>query len=77
VRSGRTSFADWGRYYIHIHIDYKVALLSEESSMYMNFIDWMAKTSRKKKKTYNDYWKLLCICFSLLARRQITDNVLE
>jgi len=30
--------------------DHKVALLSEESSMYMNFIDWMARTSHKKKK---------------------------
>jgi hypothetical protein len=46
--------------------------------MYMNFIDWIARTSRKKKKrTYNDYWKLLCIYFSLVARRQMTDNVLE
>ena len=44
----------------HIRVDHKVALLSEESSMYMNFIDWMARTSRKKKKkTYSDYWKLL------------------
>ena len=46
--------------------------------MYMNFIDWMARTSRKKKKkTYSDYWKLLCICFSLLAQHQMTGNVLE
>jgi hypothetical protein len=46
--------------------------------MYMNFIDWMARTSRKKKKkTYSDYWKLLYICFSLLAQRQISGNVLE
>src|SRR2546423_1397653 len=46
--------------------------------MYMNFIDWMARTSRKKKKkTYSDYWKLLCICFSLLAQRQMSGNVLE
>jgi hypothetical protein len=37
------------------HIDHKVALLSEESSMYMNFIDWIARTSRKKKKkTYTE-----------------------
>jgi hypothetical protein len=29
--------------------------------MYMNFIDWMARTSRKKKKkTYSDYWN----CFA-------------
>ena len=46
--------------------------------MYMNFINWMARTSRKKKKkTYSDYWKLLCICFSLLAQRQMSGNVLE
>jgi hypothetical protein len=57
-----------GRYCTHIHVDHKVALLSEESSMYMNFIDWMARISRKKKKkTYSDYWKLLYIYFSLLA----------
>ena len=42
------------------------------------FIDWVARTSRKrKKKTYSDYWKLLCRCFSLVARRQMTGNVLE
>jgi hypothetical protein len=45
--------------------------------MYLNFTNWMARTSRKKKKkTYNDYWKLLCICFSLLARCQMTDNIM-
>jgi hypothetical protein len=46
--------------------------------MYMNFIDWMARTSRKKKKKiYSDYWKLFCICFLLLAQRQMAGNVLE
>ena len=39
-----------GRYCTHIYVDHKVALISEESSMYMNFIDWIARTSRKKKK---------------------------
>jgi hypothetical protein len=44
----------------------------------MNFLDWMAKTSRKKKKrTYSNYWKCLCVYFSLLAQRQMTDNVLK
>jgi hypothetical protein len=50
VRSGRISFADWGRYCTHIHVDHKVALFSEESSMYMNFIDWIARTSAKRKR---------------------------
>ena len=71
VRSGRISLLTEAGTCTHIHVDHKVALLSEESSMYMNFIDWVARISRKKKKkTYSDYWKLLCICFSLLARRQ-------
>jgi hypothetical protein len=46
--------------------------------MYMNFIDWMARTSREKKKqTYSTYWKRLYIYYSLLARRQMPDNVLK
>jgi hypothetical protein len=39
----------------HIGVDHKTALLSEEPATYMTFIDWMARTSRKKKKqTYNN-----------------------
>jgi hypothetical protein len=36
--------------------------------MHMNFIDWMARISRKKKKKiYSNYWKPCYIYFSLLA----------
>jgi hypothetical protein len=31
-------------------VDHKTALLSEEPAACMAFIDWMARTSRKKKK---------------------------
>jgi hypothetical protein len=39
-----------GRYCTHIHVDHKVALLSEESSMYMNFIDWMDQDFSQKEE---------------------------
>jgi hypothetical protein len=68
----------WGRYCRHIDVNHRDALLRKERAMYMNFIDWMARTSREKKKqTYSTYWKRLCIYYSLLARRQMPDNVLK
>ena len=46
--------------------------------MYMNFIDWMRTTSkRKKKQTYDMYWRRLCIYFSLLAEREMSNNVMK
>jgi hypothetical protein len=38
-------FVNCGKY-----CDHKTALLSEEPAACMAFIDWMARTSRKKKK---------------------------
>jgi hypothetical protein len=50
--------------------DYGMALFSEQAATYMNSFDWMAKTSReKKKRTYVTYWKCLCQYYSLLAER--------
>lgn len=64
-------FTNYGRYCICIGVDYKT-VLSSESARYMNFIDWMARTSGKKKKmqktTYSIYRNRLCINFALLAR---------
>ena len=46
--------------------------------MYMNFIDWMYKTSkRKKKQTYDMYWRRVCLYFSLFAEREMNNNVMK
>jgi hypothetical protein len=39
VRLGQVVFADWGSYCTHMDVDHRTALLSEESSTYMNSID--------------------------------------
>src|SRR2546423_1739858 len=63
------------RYCAYIRHDYRTALFSEDHAMYMNFLDWMARTSREKKKqTYDEYWRRLCQYFALLAKRQINGN---
>ena len=66
------------RYCSQIGVDYKKALLCEEPAMYMNFIDWMYKTSkRKKKQTYDMYWRRVCLYFSLFAEREMSNNVMK
>ena len=66
------------RYCHHLDVDHRAALLSEETAKYMNFFDWMARTSRKKKKrTYITYWEGLSVYYSLLARRQMPDDILK
>jgi hypothetical protein len=71
-------FTDYPRYCTKIEVDYKQALLCEESAMYMNFIDWIYKNSkRKKKQTYDMYWRRLYILFSLFAEREISNNVMK
>ena len=66
------------RYCSQIKINYRNALLCEEPAMYMNFIDWMRTTSKKKKKqTYDMYWRRICIYFSLLAEREMSNNVMK
>lgn len=46
--------------------------------MYMNFLNWMYKTSRRKKKqTYDVYWRRVCLYFSLLAEREMNNHVMK
>jgi hypothetical protein len=53
-------------------------LLSEDKAIYMNFFDWMHKTSREKAlQSYDEYWRRLCQYFSLFARRRMNDNIRE
>jgi len=48
--------SDYCRYCTHVNVDHKTALLSEEPAIYINFIDWIAMTSLKRKKqTYDEY----------------------
>jgi hypothetical protein len=71
-------FTHHRRYCTKININYKQALLCEEPAMYMNFIDWMYKCSkRKKKQTYDMYWRRLCLYFSLFAEREMSNNVMQ
>jgi len=49
------------RYCAHSNEDYVEYLLSEDKAIYMNFLDWMSRTSREKRlQTYNEYWQRLC-----------------
>ncbi|KAL2861060.1 uncharacterized protein BJX67DRAFT_391634 [Aspergillus lucknowensis] len=58
--------------------DYVKYLLLEDQAIYMNFFDWMYKTSRKKLlQSYNEYWRRLCQYFCLFARRRVNGNFHE
>ena len=51
-------------------------LLLEDQAIYMNFFDWMFKTSREKAlQSYDEYWRRLCQYFQLFARRGVNDDV--
>lgn len=51
-------------------------LLLEDQAIYMNFFDWMFKTSRKKAlQSYNEYWRRLYQYFELFARRSVNDDI--
>ena len=66
------------RYCIQLNEDYVEYLLLEDQSIYMNFFDWMYKTSRKKLlQSYDEYWRRLCQYFGLFARRRVNGNVHE
>ncbi|OXV07294.1 hypothetical protein Egran_04941, partial [Elaphomyces granulatus] len=41
----------WRRYCAHLNEDYMTFLLSEDQAIYMNFFDWMYKTSKEKTST--------------------------
>ena len=51
-------------------------LLLADQAIYMNFFDWMFKTSRKKAlQSYDEYWRRLCQYFELFARRSVNDDI--
>ncbi|OJJ62706.1 hypothetical protein ASPSYDRAFT_65810 [Aspergillus sydowii CBS 593.65] len=68
----------WRKYCIQLNKDYVEYLLLEDQAIYMNFFDWMYKTSRKKLlQSYDEYWRRLCQYFGLFARRRVNGNVHE
>ncbi|KAJ5887370.1 hypothetical protein N7495_007411 [Penicillium taxi] len=68
----------WRKYCMQSKEDYVEYLLLEDQAIYMNFFDWMFKTSRKKLlQSYDEYWRRLCQYFSLFARRRVSDAVHE
>ncbi|KAJ6045745.1 uncharacterized protein N7446_012609 [Penicillium canescens] len=65
----------WRKYCIQSNEDYVDFLLLEDQTIYMNFFDWMFKTSRKKLlQSYDEYWRRLCQYFELFARRRVGEN---
>lgn len=53
-------------------------LLSEDQAIYVNFLDWMYKTSRPKiHQSYDEYWQCLVQYFGLFARRRVNGEVHE
>ena len=55
--------------------DYVDYLLLEDQAIYMNFFDWMFKTSRQKLlQSYDEYWRRLCQYFELFACRRVNDD---
>lgn len=77
----RTSLCDLGityenRYCIQLNADYVDYLLLEDQAIYMNFFDWMFKTSQEKLlQSYDEYWHRLCQYFELFARHRVNDDV--
>ncbi|KAF7164504.1 hypothetical protein CNMCM6106_001022 [Aspergillus hiratsukae] len=68
----------WRRFCIHSKENYVKYLLLEDQTIYMNFFDWMYRTSREKLlQSYDEYWRRLCQYFGLFARRRLNGNVYE
>ncbi|KAJ6116580.1 hypothetical protein N7512_006305 [Penicillium capsulatum] len=64
------------RYCIQSNEDYVDYLLLEDQATYMNFFDWISKTSREKTlQSYDEYWRRLCQYFELFAHRSVNDDV--
>ncbi|CAG8250439.1 unnamed protein product [Penicillium salamii] len=64
------------RFYIQSNEDYVDYLLLEDQTIYMNFFEWISKTSREKLlQSYNEYWRRLCQYFELFARRHVDKDV--
>ncbi|BDD59921.1 hypothetical protein MAP00_005091 [Monascus purpureus] len=48
----------WRKYCIQLKEDYVDYLLSEDQAIYMNFFDWMHRTSwQKALQSYDEYWR--------------------
>ncbi|RAO74324.1 uncharacterized protein BHQ10_010336 [Talaromyces amestolkiae] len=68
----------WRKYCLQSKEEYEKYLLSEDQAIYMNFFDWMHKTSREKRlQSYDEYWRRLKQYFSLFARRRMDPEVQE
>lgn len=75
-RNLNTDLVLFYRHCAHLKEDYVKYLLSEDQAIYMNFFDWMSRTSREKTlQTYDEYWRRLCQYFGLFARRPVNNNV--
>lgn len=77
-RSLHTRLQPASRYCDHMNEDYEATLLSDDPAVYMNFFDWMWKSSREKRlQSYDEYWRRLCQSFFLFARRSVNQFVRE
>ena len=66
------------RYCAHLNEDYVEYLLLEDKAIYMNFLNWMSRTSHEKRlQTYDEYWRRLCQYFGLFARQPVNHHVHE
>ncbi|KAJ5778330.1 hypothetical protein N7520_001576 [Penicillium odoratum] len=66
----------WRKFSIQSEADYVDHLLREDQAIYMNFFDWMSRTSREKTlQSYDEYWRRLCQYFELFARRRVNEDV--
>lgn len=66
------------RHCVHLEVDYVAHLLLEDPAVYMNFFDWMWKSSKKKLlQSYDEYWRRLNQYFSLFARRPMSNHILD
>ncbi|KAJ6021273.1 hypothetical protein N7540_006777 [Penicillium herquei] len=66
----------WRRFCVHVEEgDYVDYLLREEHAIYMNFFDWMFRTSREKVlQSYDEYWRRLCQYYELFAHRRVSED---
>ncbi|EYE94548.1 uncharacterized protein EURHEDRAFT_531196 [Aspergillus ruber CBS 135680] len=65
-------------YCAHSKKDYMEYLLLKDKVIYMNFLDWMSRTSREKRpQTYDEYWQCMCQYFGLFACWPVNHHVHE
>ncbi|KAI9035039.1 uncharacterized protein KD926_004694 [Aspergillus affinis] len=65
----------WRKFCIQSNEDYVDYLLLEDQTIYMNFFDWMSKTSREKLlQSYDKNWRRLCQYFELFTRRRVSED---